>query len=129
MIMMIIIVMMVILMIMMTTITQKHTYIMTFQPKCTNFRDFYLVKKGHRPRVFLMKWILCFLYRVFFFLCCFLCVFNEIDLTFVFALSLVTVQLATERLDSLQMPWHQVMFYFLPESSFLPHKKNVDKSF
>ena len=26
--------------------TKKHTNIMTFQQKCTNFRDFYLVKKG-----------------------------------------------------------------------------------
>ena len=36
----------VILMIMMTKMTKKHTNVMTFQQKCTKFRDFYLVKKG-----------------------------------------------------------------------------------
>ena len=64
-----------------------------------------------------------FVFALLFFLVSLLifCVCNEMDLTFVFALSLVTVQLATERLDSLQMPSrHQVMFYFLPKSSFLP---------
>ena len=44
--MIIMIVMMVILMIMMYKGPKKHTNIMTFQQKCTNFRDFYLVKKG-----------------------------------------------------------------------------------
>ena len=44
--MIIMIVMMVILMIMMKKLPKKHTNIMTFQQKCTNFRDFYLVKKG-----------------------------------------------------------------------------------
>ena len=28
--------------------TKKHTNIMTFQQKCTNLRDFYLVKKGQK---------------------------------------------------------------------------------
>ena len=44
--MIIMIVMMVILMIMMKKLPKKHTNIMNFQLKCTNFRDFYLVKKG-----------------------------------------------------------------------------------
>ena len=44
--MIILIVMMVILMIMMKKMTKNLTNIMTFQQKCTNLRDFYLVKKG-----------------------------------------------------------------------------------
>ena len=44
--MIIMIVMMVILMIMMKKLQKKHTNIMTFQQKCTNLRNFYLVKKG-----------------------------------------------------------------------------------
>jgi len=40
--------MMVILMIMMKKLPKKHTNIMTFQQKCTNFRDLYLVKKGQK---------------------------------------------------------------------------------
>ena len=35
-----------VIIIIMTKITKKHTNIMTFQQKCTNFRNFYLVKKG-----------------------------------------------------------------------------------
>ena len=43
--------------------------------------------------------------------------FDKIDLnTSVFALcSLVKVQVSGERLDSLEMPGHQVMFRFLPK--------------
>ena len=44
--MIIIIVMMVIWMIMMTKNAKKHTSIVTFQQKCTNVGDFYLIKKG-----------------------------------------------------------------------------------
>ena len=44
--MIIMIVLMVIWMIIMTKITKKHTNNITFQQKCTNFRDFYKVKKG-----------------------------------------------------------------------------------
>ena len=46
--MIILIVMMVILMIMMKKMTKNLTNIMTFQQKCTNLRDFYLVKKGQK---------------------------------------------------------------------------------
>ena len=43
--MIIMIVMMVILMIIMKKMTKKHINNMTFQQKCTNFRDFYKIKK------------------------------------------------------------------------------------
>ena len=44
--MIIMIVMVVIFMKMMTKMTNKHTNIMTFQQKCANLRNFYLVKSG-----------------------------------------------------------------------------------
>ena len=44
--MIIMIVLMIIWMIIMAKITKKHTNNMTFQQKCTNFRDYYLVKTG-----------------------------------------------------------------------------------
>ena len=44
------IVMMVIFMIMMNKLPTNHTYIMTFHPKCTNFRDFFLGEK--RAKIF-----------------------------------------------------------------------------
>ena len=44
--MIIMVVMVVILMIMMKNYQKNKTNIMTFQQKCTNFRDFYLVSKS-----------------------------------------------------------------------------------
>ena len=55
-------------------------------------------------------------------------VFDKIDLnTSVFVLcSLVKVQVSGERLDSLEMPGHQVMFRFLPKfQKFISGEQNI----
>ena len=71
------------------------------------------------------------MFFLFFFLekCCNLFfVFDKIDLnTSVFVLcSLVKVQVSGERLDSLEMPGHQVMFRFLPKfQKFISGELNI----